>query len=120
MRRGGMDDRRKSSRAQSIFDLQVVDTDRLKVIGTLENVSTRGIGVIGEERVTLRKVYQLELIVPLEEGLAERIGFTAKCVWRRADPDAVSYHSGFRFVDVPARDMQALERLLGDGFLLAR
>ena len=115
-----MDDRRKSHRAQSIFDLRVVDTDRLKVIGALENVSTIGIGVIGDERVTLRRTYQLELIVPLEEGLTERISFTAKCVWRRADPDAVSYHSGFRFEHIAPTDKRALERLLADGFLLAR
>ena len=115
-----MDDRRQSSRAQSIFDLRVVDTDRLKVIGTLENVSTKGIGVIGEERITLHRVYQLELVVPLEEGVTERISFTAKCIWRRADPDAVSYHSGFGFVHIARKDREALERLLADGFLLAR
>jgi len=115
-----MEDRRRSARVRSIFDLRVLDTDLLRIIGRLEDVSRRGICVINEQPVTPGKVYQLELVVPLAEDATERIAFSAKCVWKRQDPEDGSCRSGFRFLRVGPKNMAALERLLGDGFLLAR
>ena len=111
-------EKRKHNRSRSIFDLKVTDKDTLDVVGYLLDLSSGGLGIISDDPIETHQVFRLELTVPLDEKDREMIVFDATSIWCKKAPEAELYHTGFQFMKLSDRAIEAFQALRRDDFLM--
>ncbi len=111
-------EKRKHNRSRSIFDLKVTDRDTLLVIGYLLDLSSGGLGIIGDDPIETHRAFRLELTIPLDEKEKEMIAFDATSLWCKKAPEAELYHTGFQFIKLSDKTMESFHALRRDDFLM--
>ncbi len=107
-----MEERRTEERAAIGSTVEVEDEYFDEKLGTLVDISPRGLRLVGDEELELNVDYRLRLRLP-EQILGKRtIRLVAMCVWSRLEPDTGKWQNGFRFTRVSDKDSSLIIGLI--------
>ncbi len=107
-----MQERRNLKRRHLLYYLRVFDAATGVLLGKLVDISADGMMLISEQAIELDRCFQLEMDLPANEGITERISFTARSAWCREDINPDFYDTGFQIVKLDPGTSQLIERLI--------
>lgn len=107
-----MDERRTEKRTAVYSHIDVVNKDYDEKMGTLVDISPKGLRVKGEERVEVNEYYNLLLRLPDKIFGKRTISLVAQCVWSQLDADPNYWLTGFEFFEVSQDDRSAVIGLI--------
>jgi hypothetical protein len=103
-------ERRVTTRRHLYFELPVYLMDEPETKGAVRNISDKGVGIKGI-RVDVGKIEKL-IIVADQFGAGSHIKIDAKCVWSTDRTSTGKVFTGFQFVNVSSKKLEALWKLL--------
>ena len=86
---------RESERKALFYKFKILDGED-KSIGYLEDLTLKGLKVIGPDPVQQDRVLDLKLIFPPGMSDKDQVIFSGECSWIRKEGD--SYHIGFKIL----------------------
>jgi CheY-like chemotaxis protein len=93
--------------------LRIFDRTTGQNLGRLLNVSMDGFKLSSRENVTLRRVYEVSMILPETLAGSNTLSFDAETVWSQPAEDvAGEYRVGFRIVYISPNDSRVLAQLI--------
>ena len=113
-----MGERRKLERKQLVNYLRIFDRNTDQLIGHLADITTEGIRIISEDPQEVNATFQLKMLLPAKIEEVEQITFDAKCVWCNPGTMPDTHESGFKLLEISAKDLGVAQRLVKDyGYL---
>jgi hypothetical protein len=106
--------RRKVARRHLIYYLRVFDRATGKQVGSLVDISTKGIMIVSDEPVEVGKHYELKMVLPETVEGKREVEFSAETRWCMNDTNPDFYDTGFELVDPAPQFLEALDRLIDD------
>jgi hypothetical protein len=106
-----LDDLRSLPRFYLTVTIPISEASQRDVVGKLDNISERGLGVSGiEARIGEIK----SLIIPTARLLrgVENIWFEARCLWVEPNRDPSLFASGYQITQISLDDMANLRKLI--------
>ncbi len=110
-----MSEERRLPRKQPINYLEVYHLDTGQFIGSVVDITTRGVRLYGEKPMETDRRYRMRLISARVPDAKVEITFEALCVWSRECTGhlmAGSYSTGFQFTRISEENVCAIEDLL--------
>ena len=103
---------RKLERQTLVYHLRVMNRNTHRLVGYLENITTRGVLLFSPTSVRPDKVFPLEILLPAEMDGNDRIAFDATSVWCLKDVKIDLYAAGFRIHRIGRRDAKQIARAI--------
>lgn len=88
---------RESERKALFYKFKILDGED-NSIGYLEDLTLKGLKVIGQDPVQQGRVLDLKLVLPHGMSNKDEVIFSGQCSWIREDRD--SYHIGFKILKI--------------------
>jgi hypothetical protein len=107
-----MDDRREEKRTAVYSHIDVINKDYDEKIGTLVDISPKGLRIKSEEQIDVNEYLNLLLRLPDKIFGKRTISLIAQCVWSQRDTDPIYWSSGFEFFEVSQDDRSAILGLI--------
>lgn len=108
-----MTERRTAERHPISYYLQVMDAGTHEILGSLVNVSKKGIMIDGRTPLPVGKVFRVRMDTTPDIANTLNIEFTARVKWCQQDSLSPGiYDIGLEFVQVPLLSAQVLERVI--------
>lgn len=109
-----MNERRKEVRKYLTHFARVLDRDTGYPLGYLVDLTTGGALLVGPLPLRVNHIFNLSIDLP--EGVfdSSQLELKARAVWNLPDSEEGYYRTGLQLVDLQARDLLILERLLSD------
>ena len=107
-----MDNKRKISRREFSYYMQVKDGTTKQIIGYLSDISTGGFKLDCQEKLATGKDFQL--LIELNPDVADKTSmtFVARSKWCHPDfIDPTSFNVGFEIVNINPNDMLIFQRI---------
>jgi hypothetical protein len=104
--------KRKLRRVHLIYYLRIFDNNSGLNVGHLVDITTEGIMMISEEKVTLGKDFSLRMQLPTTITGREEINFTARSLWCKPDINPDFFVSGFRINDISPQEVKTITALI--------
>lgn len=102
-------ERRRLERKYLVIYSRVFDRKSGKVIGYLSDLTTEGVMIIGEQKLTPDSVMDLRIDLPDDPGFSSGyIDLTAKVAWCKPDIDPAFFNTGFEFSGLSEADKKTL------------
>ena len=95
-----MQERRKEKRTSITAVFEVEDAYHDDKIGTLVDISPKGLRIKGDEPIEVNDELRLRIHLPMRILGKNSIGVTAVCVWSKPDAATEKWLSGFEFYRV--------------------
>ncbi len=111
---GGALQRRTVYRRHLVFYLRVFSQENNKIFGHVVDLSTKGLMVLTEKRMTEDTVYKLRMCLPALSGERQELLFDANCRWCKEDGNPDFYLSGFQIDSLLDRERDRLKELIRD------
>lgn len=93
--------------------LRVFDRTNGKNLGRLLNVSMDGFKLASREDMTIRRVYEVSMILPEPLAGSNTLSFDAEPIWcQPADDTPGEYRVGFRIVNISQNDSKVLAKMI--------
>ena len=99
-----MTDKRKETRTAVTHSVTVLNDENGEELGTLVNISPRGIGVRGEKEFYEGEDFEMMLVLERAIFGLKRILVDTECVWSSPEEGTPFFQSGFKFTHVSAGD----------------
>ena len=107
-----MDERRKEKRTSIYGHVDVINRDYDEKVGTLIDISPKGLRIKGEEQIEVNEYFNLLLRLPDKIFGKRTITVIAQCVWSQRTADTYYWLSGFEFFEVSQDDRSAIIGLI--------
>jgi len=104
-----MTEKRINKRVNPPDGSAVVNQINGKVLGKLVDVSAGGFLLAGRERYSAGMIFQLNLVLELEESVSLSVG--AECIWSDPQTSGLTF-GGFQIIDVSEQDNQHLHDII--------
>lgn len=93
--------------------LRVFDRTNGKNLGRLLNVSMEGFKLGSREEMTVRRIYEVSMILPEPLAGSNTLSFDAEPIWcEPADDIPGEYRVGFKIVNISANDSKVLAKMI--------
>lgn len=100
-----MNEFRRHTRRAIPQTVEVIDTMTGSVVGRLGNLSAGGMMLIGSEPLVDEALYQFRFTLPDSQGGQRRMQVGAQQQWSDASAGSGQIWTGYRFIDVAAKDV---------------
>ncbi len=80
--------------------VDIYDKDRETYIGRLVNIHQEGLMLMGDVRLEIDHLYQLQLQLPSPINGRSVVSMGVDCLWTRASEDNRQHWSGFHIIDI--------------------
>ena len=107
-----MIEKRKSPRKIADEVLEVSDQITGTQIGRVVNISAEGLMLLSQEPIVTGSLYQLEMVMPGEDGSDKLVSFGAEAVWTTEASQPESFWTGFRIIDISSDDVLSIDDLI--------
>ncbi len=104
--------KRKLTRREFTYYMQVVDDTTKQVLGYLSDISTGGFKLDCDKRLPVGQDYRL--VIQLNSEIADKTSMTfiARSKWCRPDHiDPTSFNTGFEIINMAPNDMIIFQRI---------
>ncbi len=104
------DDMREFERYYIDYDLQIYEPEQPEIIGTVRNITEKGVGLSGLEA----RVNEIKTLVVLGDTIGDiaPFEFEARCIWADTDEDSQETMAGFEITRISEEDQEELEKLV--------
>ncbi len=109
-----MPDKRREPRFPVLVPLRVLDMGTGEPIGELANLSRHGMMLLSRYLIQPNQILQVEIALPSDGKLPERINLGIESLWYEEDDDADQYWIGFQIIDLAPENTQLLETLIAE------
>lgn len=99
---------RRARRRQLTEPVEVTDALTDEVLGRLGNLSETGMLLLGRDPGVEDGLFQVHFSLPLPQGGSHRFSLGVHQLWSEAHASRAGFWSGFRFIDVAAREQDLL------------
>ena len=106
--------KRSLKRRHLIYYLRVFDRNTNQLLGHLVDVTKEGAKLISESPIAVNKRFKLRMVLPSEIFGREHLDFEAESLWSSPDINPDFQATGFRLIDMDARDMLVIARLINE------
>ena len=106
-------ERRNLDRIKLVYYLRVYDRDSGEFVGSIFDLSTRGMKLISEKLFAVNSCYTMIIHLPEGSILGESIAVDAQCRWRSNGPEN-SCETGFEFINKVDSGIYVIKTLLDD------
>ena len=108
-----MSEHRRQPRRFAADVVQAYDANEGSTLGTLVNITTQGLMLVGQVPIADRSVYQIDMLFPLPNGEHEKLSFGAESLWcSRATEE--HYWTGFQIIDISEESTKSILELTED------
>jgi hypothetical protein len=110
-----MSEARRLERKQPINYLEVYHLDTGQFIGSVVDITTKGLRLYGEEPMELGRKQRMRLVSSRVPDVKVEITFEAVCVWCRECTGhllAGSFGTGFEFTRISSENIEAIQEML--------
>jgi hypothetical protein len=107
-----MDEKRQQERKSPSLYFGIVDRSSGNLVGTLGDITIRGLMLIGDTPFEVNSLYRLELIMPAAVMGSKEIQFEARCVWCKETADPGRYCAGLQFTDITPHNVERIELMV--------
>lgn len=107
-----MDDRRDSERKSPGLYFGIVDRNSGNIVGTLGDITIRGLMLVGDNPFDTNAVYQLKLVMPTAILGSREIPFDGRCVWSKETAESSRFCAGFQFTDISSQNVERIELMV--------
>jgi hypothetical protein len=105
---------RHTQRKQIIYYLRVYEQSTGKLLGYLADLTTKGLMVIGDQKVRVGKTSRLRMDLPTKMKGAKQIIFKARVMWCKPDANPDFFITGYRMLNLLKEDTQTISGLIRD------
>jgi hypothetical protein len=105
---------RHTQRKQIIYYLKVYDQDTGKLLGYLADLTTKGLMVIGDQKIKKGKTFHLRMDLPKEMKGSKKIAFKARVMWCKPDANPGFFDTGYRMMNLSKEDTRTIAVLIQD------
>jgi len=106
-----MEEKRNLERKSPFYFLRVYDSCTRQMGGRIVNLSTEGMTLVCEEPVRENTICKFRMILPETISDRKQMTIEARCIWCKEENDAISYRSGFKFIDLSPRNLETIRDL---------
>jgi hypothetical protein len=92
-----MEERRSLERLRPYYYLRVYDDGGDDYVGSVVDISVKGIRMVGESRFRVSKKYTFTMKLPEGSFFGDSVRVAAECRWCKENGDDGSFETGFRF-----------------------
>jgi hypothetical protein len=107
-------EKRRLKRSHLIYYLRVFNCHNDQVLGHLVDITTEGAMLIHDAAIPTGMHYQLRMMLPAEIFGRDHLDFEAESLWSKRDVNPDFYDTGFRLLNVAARDAAVISRLIDE------
>jgi hypothetical protein len=107
-------ERRNISRLKLFYYLRVYDRATKAPIGSVVDISSQGMKVIGDKYFLPESVCSFTIFLPEGSILGDSIEINGRCRWCKEDKGNASYESGFEFVTKADSGVFVVKALIDD------
>jgi hypothetical protein len=110
-----MDDEKRSlKRVEPYYYLKVYDGDTKKYVGSVIDISKKGMKLLSERPFALNTVYRLRLPLPEDSIFGDTMRVEARACWSTPLKSSTGYETGFEFEQPVTDGVFAIESILRD------
>lgn len=109
-----MNEKRKFERIRCYYYLKVYDRDTRKDIGSVIDISTNGIKIIGEGPFTANTMYHFSIHLPKGYMSGNSVEMNAEARWCNKNPEENYYEAGFKFSHANKSGIICIKSLIND------
>lgn len=102
---------RREERVELIYYLRLHRKGERETLGSLVNVNSDGIMLIGEHPMPKGGRCLLTMDLPQHFDEKRQFEFSGEILWSTTPPGSSFYHSGIRFISISDENRRILERL---------
>ena len=108
------EDKRSLKRVEPYYYLRVFDGDTKEYVGSVIDISKKGMKLISERPFSANSVYRLRLPLPEDSIFGDSMKVEARACWSTPLKQSTGYETGFEF-EQPVNDgVFAVEAILRD------
>ena len=107
-----MIEKRKLTRLKLLYHLRVFNKDNYRLLGCLGDIHAKGLMLVSESRITIKKDYNIRIALPEPLDEREEINVTARALWCRLYVNPLFYQTGFQIQDLQQEYVQLLESMI--------
>ncbi|UCD94498.1 MAG: PilZ domain-containing protein [Candidatus Zixiibacteriota bacterium] len=107
-----MDDRRDTERKSPGLYFGIVDRNSGNIVGTLGDITIRGLMLIGDNPFETNAIYQLKLVMPTAVMGSREIPFDGRCIWSKETAESGRFCAGFQFTDISSQNVERIELMV--------
>ncbi len=107
-------DRRRLKRSHLIYYLRVFNRLNGQVVGHLVDITAEGAMLIHDAAMPTGQRYELRMMLPADIFGRDHLDFDAESLWSKRDTNPDFYDTGFRLLNVEARDADVISRLIDE------
>jgi len=107
-------ERRNFKRLKLVYYLQVYDRSTRDIIGSVVDISTKGMKVVGEKYFFPESVFPMSILLPEGSIFGEAVEIDGRCRWCTEDRESASYESGFEFAKQAESGVFVVKALIDD------
>lgn len=105
-------EKRSLERRHLVYYLRVWDVDEDKLIGHLADVSVNGFLIVGEEKISVDREFNLKMLLPSSAESAEPLQFKANSCWSTNDVNKQFFDTGFQFTEISDETRKRLMEII--------
>ncbi|MEW6051977.1 MAG: PilZ domain-containing protein [Candidatus Zixiibacteriota bacterium] len=106
-----MREQRKNHRADVFEDFAVIDQATGDTLGTLRNISSGGMMLLGPRTVKVDQPYRLTVYLPKPISGISKLELATVCKWHTYDKEHMLHKAGFKFSTLTPRDEELIVML---------
>jgi hypothetical protein len=107
-------ERRNIERLKLFYYLQVYNRETRVSVGSVVDISSHGMKLIGEAYIPPDSVCSFTILLPEGSILGDSVEIDARCKWSTEDKASASYESGFEFVKKAESGVFVVKALIED------
>jgi hypothetical protein len=107
-------ERRNIDRLKLFYYLQVYDRATQSSVGSVVDISSHGMKLVGEAYISPESVSSFKILLPEGSILGDSVEIDARCKWSTEDKESKSYESGFEFVKKAESGVFVVKALIED------
>lgn len=105
--------KRRLKRHQISGVVEINDSVTQKYLGRLVNIHSEGLMLMGDELLSIDKIYQIKLTLPQTIGGVDSVEMGIDCLWVRESGDDSPHWAGCRIIDASEQVLTLVEQLVG-------
>jgi len=98
-------ERKRPNQLISVYDVTTGDN-----LGRLANITTDGIMLVSQKRISVGGVFQLQMVLDDPVNGVDSVGFGAESLWTSAADEEEDYHwTGFQIIDISSESLDFID-----------
>ena len=105
---------RKTPRRHLIYYLRVYNAKTGELLGSLVDISTKGIMLVSDDTIPAGQHYHLKMVLPDSVDGSKNVEFEALSKWCKNDVNPDFFDTGFELIDPSSNFLEVVDKLVED------